>query len=333
MATLNAQYPSLLDVAKRSDPNGAPAAVAELLSQTNPILEDAYWVEGNLPTGHRTTVRTGLPTAYWRLLNQGVQPSKSTTAQIDENAGMLEAWSVVDKDLAMLNGNTNAFRLSEASAFIEAMGQEMAQTMFYGNSSVNPEEFNGLSVRYGAISGAANSDNVIDGGGSGSDNTSIWLVVWGPNTVNCIYPKGSVAGLQHKNLGESVVDNAGGVTGAKMLAFQDQFQWKCGVSVRDWRFAARACNIDVSSLVAGSGADVPDLMIKLLHRIHSLKAGRPVFYMNRTVAQYLDLQRRNDVISGGGLTYMDVDGKLVPSFRGVPIKVTDALLETEARVV
>ena len=39
--------------------------------------------EGNLPTGERVIIRTGLPSVYWRALNQGIPNIKSTTAQID----------------------------------------------------------------------------------------------------------------------------------------------------------------------------------------------------------------------------------------------------------
>jgi len=194
MATLGSNVLTLADHAKRLDPDGKVPSIVELLSQSNEILDDMLWMEGNLPTGHRTTVRTGLPAVAWRLLNQGVQPSKSTTAQVDEQCGMLEAWSEVDKDLAMLNGNTAAFRLSEAQAFIEAMNQEMASTLFYGNAGLTPEEFTGLSIRY-SDPAAVNGQNVIDAGGSGSDNSSIWLVAWGGQTVHGIFPKGSKAGL------------------------------------------------------------------------------------------------------------------------------------------
>ena len=122
-ATLSTGALTLLDWAKRLDPDGKVPTIVEMLGQTNEILEDMVFREGNLPTGHRTTIRTGLPVVYWRMLNQGVPPSKSTTAQVDEQAGMLEAWSEVDKDLALLNGNVSAFRLSEAKAFLEAMNQ------------------------------------------------------------------------------------------------------------------------------------------------------------------------------------------------------------------
>lgn len=335
MATIGANTLTLADWAKRLDPDGSIPAIVELLSQTNDVLDDMLWKEGNLPTGHRLTVRTGLPTVAWRLLNQGVQPSKSTTAQIDEQVGMLEAWSETDKDLAELNGNTNAFRLSEASAFIESMNQEMVQTMFYGNSGTAPEEFTGFSVRYSDIGAGSpeNAQNIVSAGGSGSDNSSIWLIVWGENTTFGIFPKGSQAGLLHEDLGLVTVETTAGIAGARMRAYQDRWQWKCGIALKDWRYVVRIPNIDISNLVGKtSAADLIELMIKALHRVPNLQAGRPVFYMNRSCFEMLDIQRRDDVITGGGLTYQNMDGTPTPTFRGIPVRIVDQLLETEAAV-
>lgn len=332
MATLASNALTLADWAKRLDPDGKVPSIVELLSQTNEVLQDMLFIEGNLPTGHRTTVRTGLPTVAWRLLNQGVQPSKSTTAQVDESCGMLEAWSEVDKDLAMLNGNTAQFRLSEAQSFIEAMNQEMASTLFYGNAGLAPEEFTGLSIRY-SDSAAANGQNILKAGGVGSDNTSIWLICWGAQTVHGIFPKGSKAGLMHEDLGEVTVETSAGIAGTRLRAYQDHWQWKTGVAVKDWRYAVRIANIDVSNLVAkSSAADLIELMIKATHRIPALGMGKCAFYMNRTVKQMLDIQRRDDVQTGGSLVYNDVDGKLIPSFRGIPIRTCDSILETEAAI-
>lgn len=331
MSTLGSNALTLADWAKRVDPDGKTPMIVELLSQTNEILSDMLWIEGNLPTGHRTSVRTGLPTVAWKLLNQGVQPSKSTTAQIDEACGIMEAWSEIDKDLAELNGNTASFRLSEAQAFIEAMNQEMAQTLFYGNASISPEEFTGLSIRYSSLS-AANAQNIVSGSGTGSDQSSIWLICWGSNSIHGIFPKGSKAGLQHEDHGLVTVETTAGIAGTRLRAYQDQWQWKCGVAVKDWRYAVRVANVDIGALVANSSpADIINLMIKAIHRLPSMNMGKCAFYMNRSVMQYLDIQRRDDVVTGG-MRYDEVDGKLVPSFRGIPIRKCDALLETEAQV-
>lgn len=332
MATLSGNALTLVDFAKRIDPDGKVAKIAELLAQTNPILDDMAFMEGNLPTGHRVSIRTGLPTPSWRLLNAGVQPSKSTTAQADFSCGMLEAYSEVDKDLAELNGQVAAFRLSEAQAFLLAMNQEMASTIFYGNVSLNPEEFSGLSQYYNSLS-AESGQNIISGAGAGADNSSVWLVCWGPQTLFGVFPKGSKAGLMHEDLGLTTVEATAGIAGSRMRAYLDHWQWKAGLAVKDWRYAVRIPNIDISNLVAkSSAADLIELMIKAIHRLPNLNMGKCAFYMNRTVFQMLDIQRRDDIISGGGLVYSDVDGKIVPTFRGIPIRVCDALLENEAVV-
>lgn len=332
MATLGANVLTLADWAKRLDPEGKVPTIVELLTQMNEILNDMLWKEGNLPTGERTTVRTGLPAVAWRLLNQGVAVSKSTTAQIDEGVGMLEAYCEVDKDLAELNGNTASFRLSEAMAFIEAMNQQMASTMFYGNSGVNPEQFNGFAVRYSSLS-ANNASHIINGAGSGSDNASIWLICWGSQTVHGVFPKGSKAGLIHEDIGLSTVETTAGVGGTRMRAYLDHWQWKCGIALKDWRYAVRFANIDISNLIAqSSAADLVKGMIKMTHRIPNMNLGKPVFYMNRTCFEFLDIQRRDDVSTGGQLNYEVVDGKRIPFFRGIPIRIVDALTETEATV-
>jgi hypothetical protein len=334
MATLSNTALTLADWAKRLDPDGRVPVVAELLSQTNEILEDAVFQEGNLPTGHRVVIRTGLPTVYWRALNQGIPNSKSTTAQVDESCGILEARSEVDKDLAELNGNTGAFRLSEDQAFLEAMNQTQAQTLFYGNPGTDPKQYLGLATRYGTISGAGNAANIIDAGGTGTDNTSIYLVVWGDNTVFCPFPKGSKAGLMHNDLGEQTVYNA---DGTRMQALSTQYQWKNGLVVKDWRYVVRICNIDVSNMVGEtSAADLIKLMSRALDKIPNLSFGRPVFYMNRTVYSMLRIQAlaksQNVLAVEKGLNQFGTAASWM-SFEGVPLRKVDALLNAEARVV
>jgi hypothetical protein len=332
MATLSTGALTLIDWAKRLDPDGKTPKIAELLNQRNTILDDMQWLEGNLPTGDRTTIRTGLPTVYWRLLNQGVPPSKSTTAQVDEQAGMLEAWSEVDKDLAILNGNVNGFRLSEAKAFIEAMNQEVAQTLIYGNSGIAGEEFTGLSPRYSAISGAQNAENIVDAGGTGSDNTSIWLVAWGAETVHGIFPKGSKAGLIHEDFGEVTVEVTAGIAGNRMRALQERYQWKLGLVVKDWRYVVRIANIDVSVLAGGRPPDLISFM-EAADEIIPDDLGSRVFYVPRRASRYLRKQVRTSVSNGGGLTFENFAGKRIMMFDGIPIRKVDAILLTEARVI
>lgn len=332
MPVSSTTHPTLVDLVKRTDPNGAISAIAEILHETNEILDDMVWVEGNLTTGHKTTVRTGLPFPTWRKMYGGVQPTKSTTAQITDNCGMLEAYAEVDKALADLNGNTNAFRLTEDTAHIEGMNQEVAETIFYGNEGTEPEAFTGLAPRFNDLAGAANSANVIDGGGSGSDNASIWLIAWGPNMTHGIIPKGSMGGLQMTDKGQVTIENVDG-TGGRMEAYRTHYRWDCGMTVRDWRYIVRICNIDRSALTvdAASGANLPDLMFTATERIQSLKGGRMAWYMDRTLTTKLRQQTTYGV-KNSTLTANNLGGTMVTSFHEIPIRRVDALAVDEAAV-
>jgi hypothetical protein len=330
MAALSANNPTLIDVSARLDPSLNIDKIVELLAATNPVLNDMTFMEGNLPTGHKTTVRTGLPGVTWRKLYGGVQPSKSTTAQVTDSCGMLEAYAEVDKALADLNGNAAAFRLSEDKAFIEAMSQEMAQTLFYGNESTEPEAFTGFAPRFNSLS-AQNADNIVDAGGSSTDNTSIWLVVWGPNTCHGIYPKGSTGGVQMRDLGEVTVENVDGASGRAQM-YRSHYRWDCGLTVRDWRYIVRIANVDVSDLTTVANTkNLINWMIQAAERIPSFGAGRAAFYVNRNIREKLRLGILEKVASN--LTFETVAGKRVLTFDEIPVMRTDALLNTEARVV
>lgn len=344
MATLGSQALTYADWAKRMDDNYKVATIIELLSQTNEILEDMIVIEGNLPTGHKTTVRTGLPQATWRLLNQGVPNAKSTTAQITDTCGNLETYSVIDKDIADLNGNTPEFRLSEVRAFLEGMSQQVASTLIYGNQAVNPERFTGIAPRYstGSTSTSQTANNVLNGGGASNTNTSIFIGVWGQDTAHATFPKGKMTGLQHKDMGEWPVQDSAGNT---YQAYRDHFKWEIGFVLRDWRYWGRIANIDVTQLTGVAAANLVNLIVRLLYRFPTAPVGatsiqtsdtpavrasmgRTVIYCNRIIRTYLDLQAMNK--TNVLLRIEEYDGKPVTTFRGIPVRTCDAILNNEA---
>ena len=347
MATIGSLALTYADWAKRMDDGYRVATIIELLSQTNEILDDIIVMEGNLPTGHKTTVRTGLPQATWRLLNAGVPNAKSTTAQIVDTCGNLETYAVIDKDIADLNGNTAEFRLSEVRAFLQGMSQQVAATLIYGNQHLNPERFTGLAPRYSTLT-AANAQtaaNVLDAGGTAGTNTSMWLVTWGSDTIHAIFPKGKMTGLQHRNMGEWPVQDASGNT---YQAYRDHFKWEIGLTLRDLRYTARIANIDVTQLTGVSAANLINLIVRALYRLPTAPAnataiqtsdtpevranmGRVMIYCNRIIRTYLDLQAMNK--TNVLLRLEEFNGKVVTTFRGIPVRTVDAILNNEAQVV
>jgi len=331
MATLTATHPTLLDFKSRLDPNDKVMQVIELLNQQNEVLQDIPWKEGNLLTGDVTSVRTGLPAPTWRKLYGGVQPGKSTSAKVTEACGMLEAYAEVDKALADLNGNSAAWRFSEEMAHIEGMNQEFTSSLFYADELTEPEAFTGFAPRFNNQS-AANGGNILTSAATpdSTDNASIWLVGWG-TFVHCIYPKGSKAGISVEDKGQVTIENVDGSNG-RMEAYRSHYRWDCGLAVRDWRYVVRI-NYDLEDIVK-SGATGPvlaDMMGKAIRRIPSLGMCKPVFYANRDTLDAIDLQTNNMPLLAFRSTD-DAQGKLVTTFRGIPIRRVDALLSTESGI-
>lgn len=341
MSALATTNPTLIDVSRILDPMGKISKVANILQQYNDVLDDIPWFEGNLPTGHQITVQRSKPTPYFRLLNQGIVPQKATTGQIAEACAIMENRNQIDINVARLNGNTEAFRDSQDKPMIEGFSDKLATTLIYGDSSVDEEQFNGLASRYFTLGTTyLTSAQVIDAGGTGSDNTSIWLVCWGQGKVYGIYPKGAQAGLQFEDLGIQEV-TSDSTTGARMRAYESWMQWQVGLAVEDYRYVVRICNIDVSNLLTASdgsdtSANILKLMIRALGKIPPRGDARPVFYMNETVQSMLAvklLDKNNVWLSMQEIKNTPVfrpNGIL--SFQGVPCRRIDGILSTEATI-
>lgn len=329
MATLSTTSPTLADLAKLQNAQGGIDKIIEILNGQNEMLLDIPWMAANDGTGHRTTIRSGLPAGTWRKLNYGVQPEKSTTVQVRDGTGMLESYAEVDRSLVDISKDKAGFMLSEHKAFIEGMSQNMATQLIYGDASVNPEKITGLAPRFNSKS-AENGQNILDAGGTGSNNTSIWLIAWDDSTAHGIYPDGSVGGLKvGPNKEETLVDAAGG----KYEGYRTHYKWDAGITIRDWRYIVRIANIDVTALTkdAASGADLIDLMVQAIELLPGTDTGNLRFYGNRTIRSFLRRQITNK--KNVWLSMGEVAGRKVLQFDDIPVRRVDAILNTEARVV
>jgi len=324
MAALTDTAPTYLDWSKRLDPDGNIATIVEIMSEQLPMLEDAAVVEANDVLSHRTTVRSGLPTGAWRRLNYGVPVEKGKTKQITDTIGSLESYGEVDKDLAKLNGNEAAWRLSEEAAFIEGLSQTMGDTLVYGNTDTDPEKFLGLTPRFNDSS-ADNARMVISGGGTtGDTQTSIWGIVWGSRSCHMTFPKGSTAGLSFQDLGEETLSDG---NNGYYQGYRSHYQWKAGMVVRDWRQVVRIANAGTVD-VAGSDS-VLDWMIEAQNQLHSIGQGNLVWYANRAIKTVLDKEAKNQSNMALSMQQQD-NGGPVTMFWGNPIKLMENLVDTEA---
>jgi hypothetical protein len=337
MAVIGNSYLNLIDLYKRTGTNREMVPIIEALNVLNPLGEDAIYVEANQGTKHLTTIRTGLPSVTWGKIYQGIPQSKSTTQQVEDTTGFVEGLSTVDERLLEIAKNPAAVRMSEAQPFLEAIAQDVQTNFFYSNTTTTPEKFKGLQARYNTLS----NSQVVNGGGSGSDNTSIYFVTWGEMQTHLIYPEGTAAGVSRQDMGrQRVLDEDNNPYYAK----EEMFRQHVGVTVRDHRFNARVCNIDVSDAIAGS-VDVYAKMTSAYYKLQNrrnaqvrnggmVNLGRQVIYMNRTILEVLDNLATNNGSTDNfvRLRTTEVEGREIKTWRGIPIRETDALLNTETAV-
>ena len=327
MATVGNTYLTLKDKLAQTENGRAATAIVDLLAQSNVIIEDAIVRECNEGSTHKTTVRNGLPEVEFRKFYQGVNCSKGEYTQITDTTGMLEVYSQVDKSLADLEGDTQQFRMNEAQAFLESMNNTVQENIFYGSKATNPAGFDGLAPRYNKISDDKNSIGyrVLDAGGKGKNNTSIWFITWGDLHTHLLYPKGSQAGLVHTDKGAQTATDS---NGNMYEVYRDHFKWDIGMSVRDFRSTCRIANIDVDSLETDSAPDLIKLMVQAYHKINRFaKTGKTVIYCNDTIQTYLHFQAMNK--TNVKLSVEEFAGKPLVSFLGIPIKCADQIKNDE----
>ena len=330
MAVIGNTYITLKDKLAQTESGRAATAIVDLLAQSNVLIEDAVVRECNEGSTHKTTVRNGLPDVEFRKFYQGVNCSKGEYTQITDTTGMLEVYSQVDKSLADLEGDTQQFRMNEAQAFLESMNNTVQENIFYGSKATNPAGFDGLAPRYNKISDDKTSIGyrVLDAGGVGSNNTSIWFVTWGDLHTHLLYPKGSQAGFVHTDKGAQTATDS---NGNMYEVYRDHFKWDIGMTVRDFRSTCRIANIDVDELEGENAPDLIKLMVQAYHRINRYaKTGKTVIYCNDTIQTYLHFQAMNK--TNVKLSIDDYAGKPVVTFLGIPIKCADQIKNNEKAV-
>ncbi len=345
MAVIGSGVATLVDVLKEMAPDGSQLDTAEVLTQHTEVLQDMTWMEGNTVTGHRDSVRLALPTPSFRALNEGVPVTKGGTTPIEETCALLEDFSQVDRELAILSGNVPRFRLQQAKPHMIGFAHKMAQQVFYGNSSADPKSFTGLAPRYNTLqtSVSQTAANVISAGGTGSALRSIWLVAWSEDTITGLFPKGTKGGLLHEDATSAASGGPGDgfpagqaladANGNLYMGYRDHWMWRCGLMVKDWRYAVRIANIDPAALTfnAAAGANLQNLMIRALETIEGTEGVRVAFYMPRIIRSYLRQQlveKKNAFLS-----LSEQGGSATLNFDDIPLRRTDALNVNEAQVV
>jgi hypothetical protein len=315
------KYANLRDVATTYG-DVVTQKIVEVLSKNNPILSDMPTKEGNLPDGNKSIIRVGLPKGQWIGLYEGVFPEKSERATVVDAVGTLADYSIVDKELAAMAPSEVEFIAQEDGAFISGMGQTVENSVFYG--SKNGKDFAGLATRYNSLTQGRAKDYIINAGGTSGNLTSIYLVVWGMQTVYGFFPRNSKAGLtrEYRGVVDCVMPNGG-----EKPAHKTWYNWQIGLTVADYRSVVRIANIPVDNL---SSVNITQLLIQGVNKIKNKNLGQLIIYMPEAVKTALDVERA--VKPNVNFSPVEWAGENIDGFRYNPIRISDSILTTESVV-
>jgi hypothetical protein len=345
MATLTPGVFTYSEWALRMDPTGKTSTLVNLLSQENGILDDCMAVECQSGNAFEFTQVVKLPQPSRRSYNQGINPTQGAVAKQVTTCTEYADLALIDQSLARLGGNLAELRGQEDQLHLQAMGQLVASDLFYSNRAADPTQFTGFANIYNTVSTATSNiaNNVIDCGGVGNTNASMWLITWGPKQIHTIFPNGLPAGLQHVDNG---LQNAYDANQKLFIAYQTWMQWNLGLAIHDWRYAVRACNIDVTLFGGGAAANLIGILAAMVMKppvmpsgagpvqtsdVPTVTMGRSAIYVNRTIYLALDQQAQNK--TNVLLQMTQWDGHTILAYRGIPIRIVDALTNAESRVV
>lgn len=318
------EFLTLLDLKNRMEPgDGAIAGVAEVLAEENDILADIPWSRGNLVTGDRHLIRTVMPRASTRSINEGVEASASRTEPHTDTCVELVSRGVVDMKELKLAPDQAKFLLSENKPHIAALGEELATMLFYG---ADADAILGFAARYNKTS----MSQVFDAAGTGMNLASIYCVKWDPEEVTGIYPKNTTAGLEIVTKSDELYPDKD----KKLFrAHVSDFSWFTGLKVRDKRYVSRVCNIDMSALETDEALrqKLFEYMIKAKNKIHHVTQGRVVWYVNPTMFSWLEIAAFNKVNMSLGYKDIGNDTRIL-TFSGIPVKRNDCQEEPEKKV-
>lgn len=323
MATLTSAY-SLIEQAKRINPDGTQAQIAEVLNRKmGNILAEAPWMPSNDVWTNKTTCRGSLPTGSRRKLNQRISQSVSRTTEVMDVIEQLEDYCDVDVALVDSMPSPAMFRAGEVDAFIEGLGQTIVSDILYANANADPDSMHGFAPRLGTLDGRF----CIDSSGTGSDVTSIFICTWGQATAHLIYPKNMAAnlGIQHTDKGQVTSETSSGL----IEVYRDHFVIRCGLVVRNPRAIGRLANIETSG---SSNTFDEDDLITLLNNMETGPGTR--IYCNETILTQMQIRAKDKANIHYTPGNMALSGEPPMYFQGVPIRpiAREILLNTETAI-
>lgn len=334
MAELANNKLSLIEMVKRTAPDGSVAQIVDTLKDVKQTFQYLPFVESNMELAHRFTQTVSEPSGAWTGINEFTPVSKGTTQEKVVNLAILDDYSEVDRKLVELQGNPEQFRNAEDKLHIRGLGKEFMTKFFYGNSGNNAGEFDGLHINYPKVE----AGTVWDGGGS-TGLTSIWVIQFGEDGLSMLNPKGrgmsagSAAdfGIKSEDLGLVQVDGTAknGKPGVKQV-YRTYFSITTGLMIKNTRCVKRIANIPTGTLkTVIANSEIDNMLIEALNELPDM--GNGYIILNRKMKTALDIYAKDK--SNVNWHHETYAGKRVLMFQDSPIIMDDAIINAEPELV
>jgi hypothetical protein len=311
---------TLLDIAKM---NGSDAVVG-LIDETTKLHPEITSVAARTIRGlmYKTLVRTGLPTAGFRNAGEGATPSNSVYENRLVETYILNPMWQCDRAVADKHEDgAEAFIALEGEGMVEAAFQTLARQFYYG--AANGGDAKGHP---GLIDAYDSTNMVVDAGGTTANTgSSVWLVKTDVKNVQWVY--GADGSLDLSDVTTQRVADPNNANKYLTMYLQELLAYP-GLQVGSIRGVCR-----IKKLTADVGHTLTDAV--LAQAIAKFQAGiRPdLILMGRRSRSQLQ-QSRTVTLFGNSSGKPDGGNATVAptptEYEGIPIKATDAILDTES---
>lgn len=317
--------PTLLDAAVlRNDP------VVEGLIEENQLLVPEFQLFpvrelGVGITAYHTMVRTGIPDAHFRNINEGVPRSKSAFEKRLAECFVIDSPVAADSALAdQWPGGRAAYQTIEASGVFEGTMRRIAKQTYYGNSAAAVAKGLGEKKGFPGLIDAYDTGEEIDAGGAvGANRTSVWAVKLGIKDVHFTLGGGTVIALPPDWRKETMYDE----NNNPFTAYVNNLQGWIGLQVGSENSVRRIRNltdeVDVDGVLTHGMNDTLGQ-----EALESFPSGvvPDFFLMTRRSRRQLRVSRQA-VVAVIGKSVGDVP--IPTDIEGIPIVITEAISNDE----
>lgn len=304
---------TLLDVAILNGTEG----LAELIDETvgnfpEMTLIPARPIQG---TSFQTLFRTANPTVGFRNMNEGLEAKKSVYEKRRYDCHFLDArWECDTGVAAGLDDGPEAYIAMEAEAVLTACWQHIARQTYYGSAATGGTPSANDAKGFPGFMQVVDTANMVTDaqGTTASTGSSVWAVRLGQNDVQYLW--GGNGGL---DLSQVDIRDVRDVNDATKVfeAYVQTLKGHVGLRVGKYWALGR-----IKNLTADTGKGLTDNLVADLLNKFKANEKPDVLLMTRRSREQLRLSRVTALIPAPPIP---------TDSHGIPIEITDAILNTE----